>query len=160
MPRMRSYRNDDWDAFLALDLETGLASLRRPTAEERDAFRARWPELLRTRFGWSDTGPTTNDSTFFVLEDDEGGYAGHLWLSEQEDFFTGETALMVTTVAIASSCRGRGWGRLLMDRAVDEARRRGLSAIRLGVDADNEAARKLYEGMGFTTTRLTMERSS
>lgn len=156
VPSIRPYRPEDWDSFLALDLETGLQTLRYVPPEQREAFKQRWPTVLKTRFGWSDTGPTAHKSVLYVLEDDSGAYAGHLWLSEQEDLYTGFTRLWITTVAIVAKYRSRGWGRLLMERALEEARARGLHSVGLDVDADNVVARKLYEEMGFTTVRLNM----
>lgn len=154
MPRVRPYEARDWDSFIALDLETGLASVE---SEEEDAFRERWPELLRTRFGWGDQGPTAQGSALLVLEADDGAYAGHLWVSEQVDLFTAATKLWITTMAVDAKYRGRGWGRLLMARALYEGRQRGLTRIGLSVDAANKTASRLYEEMGFATTRLTME---
>ena len=43
-----------------------------------------------------------------------------------------------------------------MERAVDEAKSRGLGSVGLSVAADNVVARKLYEEMGFEATRLAM----
>ena len=158
MPRIRSYRPEDWSSFVELDIETGLMSLHDPAAEEQEHFKARWPEVLRNKFAWSAAGPTTNNGTLLVLETDDGAYAGHLWLSEQEDLFSGQRKLWVTTVAVVAQYRGRGFGRLLVERALEEMKARGLGAIGLGVDARNEAARKLYSTMGFVTMRVSMER--
>jgi ribosomal protein S18 acetylase RimI-like enzyme len=159
MPRLRNYRPADWDSFLALDLETGLATLRLSPQDEKDAFLARWAETLKTSWGWTDTGPTKDKSLLLVLEDDGEPYAGHLWLREEVDAFSGTTRLWVLTVAIVAKYRSRGWGRLLMERAVEEARARKLTSVGLSVAADNVVARKLYEEMGFEATRLSMYRS-
>ena len=156
MPRIRPYRAADWDAFLALDLETGLATIRPAPHSERDAFSARWAAHLKSTFGWADAGPTTNASTLLILEDDDGAYAGHLWLCEREDTFSGVARLYVNTVAIVERFRSRGWGRLLMQRAIDEARTRGLHSVGLAVAADNVVARKLYEEMGFESRLISM----
>jgi ribosomal protein S18 acetylase RimI-like enzyme len=158
VPRIRPYRSEDWDPFLALDLETCLQTLRYAPPDEREAFTARWPRVLRERFGWTDAGPTLLGSVLHVLEDDDGTYAGHLLLAEQEDVYTGAVQLRVAAVAIVAKYRSRGWGRLLMERALEEARARGLRSVGLNVDADNVVARKLYEEMGFTTLRLQMAR--
>jgi ribosomal protein S18 acetylase RimI-like enzyme len=158
MPTLRPYRAADWSSFLELDLETGLASLTDATPEQREAFRRRWPDELREMYRWSDDGPTTRGSKLLVLETDDGAYAGHLWLTEQIDFFTGEGKLFITTVALRAEHRGRGWGRLLMQRAEDEARARGLGRIGLGVDAANAGAIGLYEQLGYRTTRRAMEK--
>jgi ribosomal protein S18 acetylase RimI-like enzyme len=156
MPRIRNYLPSDWDSFLALDLETGLGTLRLSPQEEKDAFVARWPEVLKTTWGWTDAGPTRDKSILLVLEDDGGAYAGHLWLREEVDSLSGATRLWVLTVAIVAKYRSRGWGRLLMERAVEEAKARKLGSVGLSVAADNIVARKLYEEMGFEATRLSM----
>lgn len=156
MPRIRPYRKGDWEAFLALDLETGLKTIRSAPDSERDAFKARWASHLKTKFAWTADGPTSDAAVLFVLEEDDGAYAGHLWLSEDEDAFSGAVRLYVLTVAIVERFRSRGWGRLLMQRALDEARARGLGSVGLSVAADNVVARKLYEEMGFQATRIAM----
>ena len=156
MPRIRNYRPDDWDQFLALDLETGLATLRSAPKGEKDAFIARWADVLKTTCGWTDAGPTAAKSVLFILEDDDASYAGHLWLTEEDDPFSGATGLWVRTVAIVAKYRSRGWGRLLMERAIEEARVRKIATVGLSVAADNVVARKLYEEMGFEATRLNM----
>ena len=155
MPTLRRYRATDWDAFLALDLVTGTATLRYASEPEREVFRARWPQVLRERYGWTDDGPTADGAAVWVLEE-EGAYAGHLWLSEQLDVLTGVRRLWITTMAIAAPYRSRGWARLLMEHAEREAAARGLEGIGLSVDADNVVARKLYEELGFETVRLRM----
>jgi ribosomal protein S18 acetylase RimI-like enzyme len=157
MPSLRSYRPADWDSFLALELETGLAALRRAPQEEQDAFAARWATHLQAAWGWGDAGPTKDNSLLLVLEH-EGAFAGHLWLCEELDAFSGAKRLWVLTVAIVESFRSRGWGRLLMERAVEEAKSRKLASVGLSVAADNIVARKLYEEMGFESTRLSMFR--
>jgi ribosomal protein S18 acetylase RimI-like enzyme len=157
MPRIRSYRKEDWDSFLALDLETGLATLAQSPKEEREAFLARWPSVLKKDWAWDeDKGPTRRASVLLVLEDDDGSYGGHLWLCEIEDVFSGVKRLWVLTVAIVAKYRSRGWGRQLMARAIEEARARKLAAVELSVAAENVVARKLYEEMGFEATRLHM----
>jgi ribosomal protein S18 acetylase RimI-like enzyme len=158
VPRIRPYRPEDWDAFLALDLETGRATIRGAPADEKELFEARWPSHLKSHFGWGDAGPTHDKALLLVLEDDDGTYAGHLWVCENEDAISGAKRLYVFTVAVVEKFRSRGWGRLLMQRAIEEARARGLGSVGLAVAADNVVARKLYEEMGFTSIRITMVR--
>ena len=154
MPTLRPYRSGDWSSFLELDLETGLASI---DAADAADFKVRWPELLRKVYGWSEGGPTIGNHTIIGLEDNDGSYAGHLWISEREDFFTGRPEAFVTTVAVVATHRGRGFGKLLMNHAIEFARSRGLARIGLGVEAHNAGAIKLYEKLGFRTARLSME---
>jgi len=156
---IRPYQSTDWEKFIELDIETGRASMDDATAEQQTKFRQSWPEQIRALYKWSDAGPTTNNSLLLVLEADDGDYAGHLWVCEQDDFFSSERKLFITTIALASKYRGRGWGKLLMQRAEAEAKSRGLNRIGLGVDATNEGAIALYRSQGYKTMRLTMEYS-
>ncbi len=156
MTGIRRYRASDWEAFVALDVETGLQTLRSAPGADRAEFERRWPETLRGRYGWGDHGPTVDQAVVYVVEDADGVYAGHLWLSEEKDPLTGVSRLRVVTVAIGQGYRSRGWGRLLMERAEEEARARNLGSISLSVDAVNVVARKLYEEMGYQTVELQM----
>ena len=157
MPSIRRYRREDWARFIALDMETSRASLAAAPPEQKEAFEQRWPERLKALYQWSDDGPTIDKSALFVLEADDGSYAGHLWVMERDDFFSGVPRLFITTIGLYPDYRGRGWGKLLLERAEEEARARGLSRIALNVEASNEIAIKLYEGRGYRTTRLAME---
>lgn len=157
MPKIRPYAAPDWDEFLRLDLETGAAGFAPGDLESRRLLAERWPGLLKSRYGWSEAGPTVAASRLMVLEADDGSYAGHLWTTEQEDFFTGEVRLFITTIALVERFRGRGWAHLLMQHAVEQARARGLKHIGLGVEAANAGAVRLYEKYGFKTVRLAME---
>jgi ribosomal protein S18 acetylase RimI-like enzyme len=155
MPTIRPYRADDWDAFLKLDIETGLIS--RHVANDEVEFRKRWPEFLKTTYAWTDDGPGVGEHLLRILETDDGRYAGHLWLTAQKDFFTGQPKLYITTIAVADEYRGRGFGEMLMKHAIGHAQSRGYASIGLGVDATNSRAIGLYEKLGFETARLSME---
>jgi len=159
MPTVRPYRASDWPRFITLETETGVDSLRDASDEFRATFRERWPEQLKTMYRWADHGPTTPGSLILVLETDAGEYAGHIWLTDYEDFFSAQPKLFITTIALEEVHRGKGWGTILMQRAELEARARGLSTIGLGVDASNHGAVKLYERLGYGVTRMSMERN-
>ena len=157
MPTLRSYRPLDWEEYIQLDLETGLSSMGDATEDARKRFLAQWPTSVRDRYAWSDSGPTAMGSRFWVLQSDDGAYAGHLWLTEQIDFFSGVQNLFITTVAVKSEFRGRGWGRLLVEHALQVAKDEGSPTVGLGVESANVAAIRLYERLGFRTTRLAMQ---
>ena len=46
--------------------------------------------------------------------------------------------------------RGQGWGRALLEGAIELARRKGATHMELGTSEDDVAARALYERMGFS----------
>ena len=56
----------------------------------------------------------------------------------------------IITVAVRPSHRGRGIAKLLMRRAMDEAKALGATQMFLDVEDGNAAASQLYAGLGFT----------
>jgi ribosomal protein S18 acetylase RimI-like enzyme len=51
---------------------------------------------------------------------------------------------------VVPNLRGIGIGRALMNAALHEARQRGADTMDIGVDEPDEAARNLYESLGFS----------
>lgn len=76
---------------------------------------------------------------------DVGGYGG-IWVVFDEAH--------ITNVAIASSLRGRGWGRVLMLELEKLARRKRAVRILLEVRPSNRAALAMYHGLGFMVSGL------
>jgi ribosomal protein S18 acetylase RimI-like enzyme len=60
-----------------------------------------------------------------------------------------DRTLYLARLSVADAVAGRGVGRLLVDRALDEARRLGLARCALDVAVDNERAIGLYRRCGF-----------
>ncbi|HWI74027.1 MAG TPA: GNAT family N-acetyltransferase [Baekduia sp.] len=58
--------------------------------------------------------------------------------------------LVVNNVAVAPALQGRGRGRALLEFAEDEARRRGLSEIRLHTNAAMADNLAMYPRLGYT----------
>jgi ribosomal-protein-alanine N-acetyltransferase len=56
----------------------------------------------------------------------------------------------ILDVAVDPACRGKGVGRLLVQRVLDDCRIGGASFVSLEVRVSNDAAIALYQGMGFT----------
>jgi ribosomal-protein-alanine N-acetyltransferase len=55
----------------------------------------------------------------------------------------------VQTIAVRPDAVGQGWGALLLDQLLCEARRRGCEEVMLEQRADNVRAFRLYESRGF-----------
>jgi ribosomal protein S18 acetylase RimI-like enzyme len=55
----------------------------------------------------------------------------------------------IWSVYTVPQMRGRGIGRAMLERVIEEARRRGYEAAMLTVASHNAAARRLYEALGF-----------
>ncbi len=60
----------------------------------------------------------------------------------------------LANIAIESGHRRLGYGRLLLEHVLDEARVRGVEELFLEVRASNAAAIRLYESFGFTRVGL------
>lgn len=79
----------------------------------------------------------------WVLDDQEEGVVGYavVWCILDQ----GEIA----NIAVAPGHRGRGWGGRLLGDMLGVARKRGVKTMYLEVRVSNEAARALYERLGF-----------
>ncbi|NDZ71869.1 MULTISPECIES: N-acetyltransferase [unclassified Streptomyces] len=93
-------------------------------------------------------GPETENMLFSVLEH-EGERVGILWLALRED------RAFVFDVEAESAHRGRGHGRTLMLLAEAQAIAAGRPLIGLNVFAGNTPAERLYESLGYRTTRYS-----
>ncbi|OMI90339.1 GNAT family N-acetyltransferase [Streptomyces sp. M1013] len=91
-------------------------------------------------------GLDTENTLFSVLEH-EGERVGILWLALQQD------RAFVFDVETDAPHRGRGHGRSLMLLAEAQAITAGRDLIGLNVFAGNTAAERLYESLGYETTR-------
>jgi molybdopterin-guanine dinucleotide biosynthesis protein A/GNAT superfamily N-acetyltransferase len=89
--------------------------------------------------------------------DDPGGYYAALWIAERNGEVVGSVALRdlgdgaleLKRMYLRPAQRGRGLGRRLLTIAVDAARERGATMIRLDTSERMETAQALYEAYGF-----------
>jgi GNAT superfamily N-acetyltransferase len=65
------------------------------------------------------------------------------------------SSAIVTAVYVAPEWRTRGLGRAVSAAVIDWARQLGVDSIRLHVADWNDAARRLYESLGFEPTGVT-----
>lgn len=59
----------------------------------------------------------------------------------------------IADLAVLPRFRGRGIGRALVERLLEEARRLGIPAVEIGADSGNRRALSLYERLGFAYRR-------
>jgi GNAT superfamily N-acetyltransferase len=83
---------------------------------------------------------------------------GRLWVADAGGRVVGLTGLIVEDgagevepVVVAASHRGRGIGRLLVDRVITEARRLGLRDLNIRAVGRNRQAIAFYHDAGFDT---------
>ncbi len=126
----RGARPDDRDAVVALVFTTLRAFGIEPEPEGLDAD--------AMEFGSPDDAAAE-----FVAECD-GRVVGSIALRDRGDG-TGH----ISKLFVDQSLRGKSIGRTLLERAVQEARRRGLRTLDLETRAQFEAALRLYESTGW-----------
>jgi ribosomal protein S18 acetylase RimI-like enzyme len=158
MPRLRPYAEPDWQHFFALELETQLDSLGDSTEHERATLKERFPALLDVKMGFTKRGFRRPGAELWVLEGDKGEYLGHLWLTARDDARHGTPTLQVTTMGIVREGRGKNYGRLLMQKAEQSAREKGIEVIALEVAGNNRRARDMFKDLGYETIRRTMHK--
>ena len=116
------------DEMMAIELE----SYENPWA--RSAFES---ELGRNPVSWSRVA---------LANDAAGRLAGYcvVWIVFEH--------VHIQNLAVHPQHRRQGLGRLLLLRALEEGRSRGAAAALLEVRRSNEAAQRLYRGLGFIET--------
>ncbi|WP_411083506.1 GNAT family N-acetyltransferase [Streptomyces sp. cmx-18-6] len=88
----------------------------------------------------------------------EGEVVGHVWVARR-DLPPGGIAGYVFDVEVREAYRGRGYGRALMLVAEDVTRAWGLDRLGLHVFAANTPALRLYESLGYATTRYSLAKA-
>ena len=66
----------------------------------------------------------------------------------------------IETLSVDPRARGRGVGRLLLDRAESELAKDGISELGLDAIASNDGALRFYEREGFEQTTIILRRRS
>lgn len=84
-----------------------------------------------------------HDSSYLLCEQDSGQIVGYAVLHHVLD----ECHLL--NIAILKKQQGKGLGRLLLKRLIDEVSGKSYRTMYLEVRASNQIAIRLYEGLGF-----------
>ena len=79
-----------------------------------------------------------------------GTPVGNIWFSIQTE------SAFLDDITVAPQCRGRGYGGRALKLMEQELQRRGVSRVRLSVDANNPRAIKLYKRYGYAITGYRM----
>jgi len=132
-------------------------SLGDSTEEERDIFKRAVHRAARREDGLLPQGFSPPRGTALGAGRHDGKYLGHLWLSERDNPRHGTRTLQVTTLGIVRDGRGKNYGRLLMHKAEQEAKERGIEVIALEV-AETIAAPGPVQDLGYETIRRTMHK--
>jgi ribosomal protein S18 acetylase RimI-like enzyme len=95
-----------------------------------------------------------------LVADDDGHMIGYAYAAvEGYDYMALRgPAGVLQDVIVDPEHRGRGVGRLLLEAALEFFRSRGVPRVVLSTAERNEAAQRLFAGMGFRRTMIEMTR--
>jgi ribosomal protein S18 acetylase RimI-like enzyme len=79
----------------------------------------------------------------------DGKVAGFISIVFYQTFFHRVGTAQVNELVVDEMHRGKGIGKALMEKAEQEARRRGMDELEVGTERDNQAAQKFYRKYGF-----------
>ena len=124
-------------------------NVRRATEADVEAARRLWEasneEVAFTPYEGSSFDPAlVTDQVALIAEDDDGEIAGVVYANAANPHYGFVFGLFVRPEA-----RRRGVARLLMRAVASELRESGMRYVVLSVDTPNEAARHLYDKLGF-----------
>ncbi len=143
----------DAKSFVALNFRTFRDSI--PPADSVDeAFFRQHHQWLLERYAYTDAKRNT------VLVAEVGGqYAGHCWIGTQTDFFTRAEEPWIFDISISPGFRRRGLGTAMLKAAENFLHSRGFSTVGLQVMAHNDAARKMYESLGYAPHSFSLRKA-
>ena len=102
------------------------------------------PELIAER-----ATPLIESGEVTILLAGDGPH-GFAQLRFRPSLYTGALDAHLEELYVVPERRGRGFGRALLEAAMEHARGRGAARIDLNTSVDDLAARALYESTGFT----------
>jgi ribosomal protein S18 acetylase RimI-like enzyme len=76
-----------------------------------------------------------------------------------EDYSIPGMRLYISRIIVKKDCRGKGYGKKLMNFIIEYAKREGYEELSLGVNLDNYIALKLYVELGFNKIQYIGEDS-
>jgi mycothiol synthase len=101
--------------------------------------------------------PWFDPDGFLLLEDDAGRLAGFHWTKVHSGDAEGPAVGEVYVVGVSPAFQGRGLGRVLTVAGLEHLRSRGLGTAMLYTDADNTAAVRTYQRLGFTRSHVDVQ---
>lgn len=91
-----------------------------------------------------------SSSSFILVAEESGEIVGFIRVEVVDRlFYKPRLKAVVTDVYVVPRARGRKIGALLLEKAAEEARRRGARIISAVYPVNNEIARSFYERLGF-----------
>jgi GNAT superfamily N-acetyltransferase len=137
------------DRTFVLDVARRLASFPPPAWRSRDEIVGGEARTLEAFFAEPPTG-----SALLIAESEGGDRLGFAYLERLQDYFTREAHGHLGMLAVTEQAAGQGIGSALIRAAESWAREQGFRHLTLTVFETNDAARAVYEHMGYMPETL------
>jgi ribosomal protein S18 acetylase RimI-like enzyme len=148
---IREAKEPDLQLVRKYTVETGWIVL--SESERKQLDREKWTKQLLEVF---DRLSRRETDRIFVAEDGSHAFLGYLWIGEGGNMMTGLKHGYVYDIFVKEEFRGRGIGRMLIEKAESYCRERDYSRMLLMVSVSNQAAISLYGKMGFKAEQTYM----
>ena len=99
-------------------------------------------------------GLDTPDQYLYAIYSGQEQHVGYLWFGPLDE--GGRAFAVLYDIVIFDPYRRRGYGLEALQVLEQRVKSRGLGEIRLRVFGHNQAARGLYEKLGYVATNITM----
>ncbi|MCL4304661.1 GNAT family N-acetyltransferase [bacterium] len=137
---LRPFEPQDQPHFLQLGSQT-CGSLHKRINQSESDLRERFKNFVRD-FAFRP------ESEIYVVQSENGTYAGHIWLTETTNRFNGIKELWIWDLTVTPEFRKQGLGRALMTHAKECAKKQNCEELWLLVAEENEEAQRLYASQG------------
>jgi ribosomal protein S18 acetylase RimI-like enzyme len=149
MVTFRAATTEDLPAILALLMDDALGKLREDLGPP-----------LNPRYLEAFAAIERDPNQLLAVADQDGLVAGCLQLTFIPGLSrTGMWRGQIEAVRIASSLRGSGVGKAMMQWAIEQCRARGCGLVQLTTDKQRPDAHRFYEALGFQATHEGMKLS-
>jgi ribosomal protein S18 acetylase RimI-like enzyme len=148
---LREAQATDMSLVRKLVVETSWAYL--PEAQRKLLGREKWSMNVSEYF---ENVLKEENSRVFIAENKLHKYVGHLIVGQNKGAITGLYSCYIYDIFVEEKFRGKGIGKLLLEKAEDYCRNKGFSRIALSVTANNDSAIELYERTGYRPERIAM----
>ena len=151
---IRDARETDLELVRKYTVETAWAVF--SESERKQLDKERWTKHILEGFEKLSKRETDR---IFVAEDENHAFLGYLWIGEGTNMMTGLKHGYIYDIFVKEEFRGKGYGKMFLEKAESYCRERDYSRILLMVSVSNETAIRLYDKMGFKAEQTYMAKT-
>jgi ribosomal protein S18 acetylase RimI-like enzyme len=148
---IRGVKESDLQLVRKYTVETGWTTF--SESERKELDKEKWVKHILEVFEKLSKRETDR---IFAAEDESHAFIGYLWVGEGNNMKTGLKHGYIYDIFVKKEFRGRGTGKILLEKAQSYCREKGYSRILLQVSVNNANAIELYNKMGFKAELMYM----